>query len=113
MTTRRESLVSLLLMPVAGAALAQTPPLDGRWVRHENGVLAESLEIAVAGTSVQIAFFNPDGSPNGQISGTIGNDLVIARSAQRLVVMTPRDGRLVYASTDHDGSNRWDGFFTR
>lgn len=113
MTTRRESLVVCLALSLAGPAVAQTTSLAGRWLRHENGVLIESMEISVSGPAVQVMYFNPDGSANGQASGTIANDLILACTARRLVVITLRDGRLVYASTDHDGSNRWDGVFTR
>lgn len=113
MMTRRMTMVTLALSALATPLGAQATALAGRWLRHENGVLAETLDIRISGASVEIAYFLPNGSPNGVIHGTLGNDLLIARSPRRLVFMVPREGRLIYASTDHDGSNRWDGEFHR
>lgn len=81
------------------------------WTRYEGGVAQESIRIEGEGASLTVVFLDGAGRETVRLPATEVSGTILARGAQRMVVIVRRDGFLAYTSMNYDGTNRWDAEF--
>lgn len=96
------------------SAPASTADFLGTWLRRENGIVVEYLQLVETADGIEIIFLDRDGRTiTSRSPGRLQAGVLNAASAQRKLRIVAVDGILDYTSSDHDGSALWNGQFTR